>query len=252
MGFLDLAFVNEQGLLTFVECKLWRNPEARREVVGQILDYAQEISRWSYETLDACIKRSEKCSASSLWGVAQNAFNLTDEAAFIDRVSKQLRNGTFLLLIIGDGIRENTENIAGFLQKYAGLSFAFGLVEERLFLVPGSQRILVQPRVLAKTVEIGRLILTAEPGVTIEPPATPKNLQTRAAGTLTEALFIEEVAGSSALADELRDFFSRLKEAGFIIEPTARGRSLKIMPQGKEMNLLTLTSRWASHELRVR
>ena len=33
------------------KCKLWKNPEARREVVGQILDYATEISRWSYEDL---------------------------------------------------------------------------------------------------------------------------------------------------------------------------------------------------------
>src|ERR1700686_1798926 len=39
-GPLDLVYVNEHGLLTLVECKLWRNPEARRQVVGQILDYA--------------------------------------------------------------------------------------------------------------------------------------------------------------------------------------------------------------------
>ena len=43
VGPLDLVYVNEHGLLTLVECKLWRNPEARRHVVGQILDYAQEI-----------------------------------------------------------------------------------------------------------------------------------------------------------------------------------------------------------------
>ena len=28
-----------------IECKLWRNPEARREVVGQILDYAKVLTR---------------------------------------------------------------------------------------------------------------------------------------------------------------------------------------------------------------
>ena len=49
VGPLDLVYLNEQGLLTLVECKLWRNPEARRQVVGQILDYAQEISRWSFD-----------------------------------------------------------------------------------------------------------------------------------------------------------------------------------------------------------
>ena len=48
VGPIDLLFINPTGLLTLVECKLWKNPQARREVVGQILDYATEMSRWSY------------------------------------------------------------------------------------------------------------------------------------------------------------------------------------------------------------
>jgi len=44
VGPLDNLYVNQFGMLTLVECKLWRNPEARRKVVGQILDYAQEFS----------------------------------------------------------------------------------------------------------------------------------------------------------------------------------------------------------------
>lgn len=49
------------------------------------------------------------------------------------------------------------------------------------------------------------------------------------------------MVGTSSLAEELRVFFSRLKEAGFVLEPSARGRSLKIMPQGLRMNLMTLS-----------
>ena len=37
-GPVDALFANEHGLLTILEFKLWRNPEARREVVGQVLD----------------------------------------------------------------------------------------------------------------------------------------------------------------------------------------------------------------------
>src|SRR5688500_5405406 len=44
-GPLDIAFINPHGRLTLVECKLWRNPEARRKVVAQVLHYAQAISR---------------------------------------------------------------------------------------------------------------------------------------------------------------------------------------------------------------
>ena len=50
-GPLDIAFINPFGRLTLVECKLWRNPQARREVVAQVLHYAQAISRWSYSDL---------------------------------------------------------------------------------------------------------------------------------------------------------------------------------------------------------
>ena len=40
-GPIDNFMVTSSGLPVLVECKLWRNPEGRREVVGQILDYAR-------------------------------------------------------------------------------------------------------------------------------------------------------------------------------------------------------------------
>ena len=33
-GSIDLVYVNESGFITIGECKLWRNPEARRKVIG--------------------------------------------------------------------------------------------------------------------------------------------------------------------------------------------------------------------------
>ena len=43
-GFIDLVFMNDEGYLTLVETKLWRNPEARRTVVAQLIDYASHVS----------------------------------------------------------------------------------------------------------------------------------------------------------------------------------------------------------------
>jgi hypothetical protein len=40
-GACDLIYLNENGFITIGECKLWRNPEARRQAVGQVLDYAR-------------------------------------------------------------------------------------------------------------------------------------------------------------------------------------------------------------------
>ena len=56
-GPIDNFMVTPSGLPVVVECKLWSNPEGRREVVGQILDYAKELSRWSSSDLQREVSR---------------------------------------------------------------------------------------------------------------------------------------------------------------------------------------------------
>src|SRR5437762_12336259 len=50
---IDNLFISPKGLLTIVETKLWRNPEAHRTVVAQILEYAHTLETWHYGDLDA-------------------------------------------------------------------------------------------------------------------------------------------------------------------------------------------------------
>ena len=47
-GPLDIFMITPNGDLVIIETKLWSNPESRRKVVAQILDYAKELSTWSY------------------------------------------------------------------------------------------------------------------------------------------------------------------------------------------------------------
>ena len=49
---IDNLFVSPSGRLTIVETKLWSNPEATRQVVAQILDYAVRVSSWDYSELE--------------------------------------------------------------------------------------------------------------------------------------------------------------------------------------------------------
>ena len=97
-----------------------------------------------------------------------------DEASFIDAVSRNLRRGRFLLLIVGDGIREGVESMTEFLQQYAGLHFTLAIVELALFEVP-TGGYLAQPRVLARTTNIDRGIVTVDDGgrVSIRPSVVP-------------------------------------------------------------------------------
>lgn len=59
-----------------------------------------------------------------------------DEQRFHDALTANLRRGRFLLLIVGDGIREGVEAIAEYLQVHAGLHFSLGLVEMPIYLMP--------------------------------------------------------------------------------------------------------------------
>lgn len=128
-GPIDNLLVTASGLPILVECKLWRNPESRREVVGQIIDYAKELSRWTSSDLQREVSRRLGVSGNAMLDLVRAVDPSVDEIAFNDALSLNLRRGRFLLLILGDGIREGVEAIAEYLQRHAGLHFSLGLVE---------------------------------------------------------------------------------------------------------------------------
>ena len=219
-GPIDLAYVSDQGRLSIVECKLWRNPEARRYAVSQILDYAKEISRWSYEELNAAVCRArarDKHPVASLFELVREQNDTIDETTFVDDVTRSLASGHFLLLVVGDGIREGVERIAEYLTQSAGLRFTFGLVELAIFDMPEGSAggIIVEPRVLAKTVEIERAVVRrADAAVVVEdPPATPGRRGGRP--PIKEEEFYDQIKRvDPALPDRVRTFFQRCTEHG--------------------------------------
>ena len=99
--------------MTVVETKLWRNPEARRKVVAQIIDYAKDLARRSYSELVAAVKTATGSTDAD--PIVAAACEEGDETAFIDHVSRNLRLGRFLLLIVGAGIREGVEEMSKWL-----------------------------------------------------------------------------------------------------------------------------------------
>jgi hypothetical protein len=160
-GPVDAVFVNPNGMLTLVECKLWRNPQARREVVGQILDYAKELSHWTYEDLQREVSRVLGRSGNVPYELVRQHDPALDEARFVDDVTRNLRTGRVLLLIVGDGIREGVENIVEFMQSHSGLHFTLALTELAIHQLEGSRRI-IQSRILARTAVINRSVVQLE------------------------------------------------------------------------------------------
>ena len=127
-----------------------------------------------------------------------------DEQRFHDALTANLRRGRFLLLIVGDGIREGVEAIAEHLQTHAGLHFSLGLVEMRIYITPNGDR-LVAPRVLARTVLVTRNVVALPEGYTLE---------------LTDEEEEEEIdPEQKARADEFQHFWSEFLEVLKLEDP---------------------------------
>jgi hypothetical protein len=168
-GSIDNLLITANGLPVLVECKLWRNPEGRREVVGQILDYAKELTRWTASDLQREASRRLARPGNVLLELVREAGNDVDEITFNDSLTHNLRRGRFLLLIVGDGIREGVEAIADYLQSHTGLHFTLGLVEMPIYSAPDGGRIIV-PRVLARTQTIVRTVVAVPEGHIVQEP----------------------------------------------------------------------------------
>lgn len=173
VGPIDNLYISPQGYITIVETKLWRNPEARREVIGQIVDYAQDMSTWNFEKLDMSVKQFNKKYNKSEVGIIETIRKYTDldpseESDLIDTITQNLQKGRFLLLIAGDGIREEVEALADFLNSSAQLQFTFSLVELHVYqLNPQSESdLLVIPQIVMRTREVSRAVVTVDDSLT--------------------------------------------------------------------------------------
>lgn len=162
-GPIDAAFINRDGKLTIIECKLWRNPEARREVVAQILDYARALKRWSYSDLQRQVSARIGAAGNIPFERVRAVHPDVVEQDFIDATARSLRSGRFMMIILGDGIREDVESIAELINRNAAAAFQLAVVEAALY-DSGDGGVAVQARVLARTRLIERIIVTSPDG----------------------------------------------------------------------------------------
>ena len=155
-GIADALYLTPDGQVVLAEFKLWRNPAARREVIGQILDYARALASWDYGDLEREVRGR---TGRSPFDIVSEACGKVTEHVFVDNVARRLKRGEFLLLIIGDGIREGVEEIVTYVQEHSGLRFNLALIEAALYRRDHSDDLIIQPRLLAKTELLPRTIL---------------------------------------------------------------------------------------------
>jgi len=213
--YVDNLLINPDGRICIVECKLWRNPDAVREVVAQVLDYAAELSRLSYSLLQsaaakACHKNDRDFLVQTVLGEGASDDQKVD---FIDALSQSLRNGAFLLLIAGDGIRPGLQQIADLLNR-STLGFSLGLVEIAFYANGEAGPFYAQPRVLFRTETVTRtvfILADKEGKLAIENVTEP----TTKPLTISEQEFFQKLAAvEPSYPGEVRGLIDAAKAAG--------------------------------------
>ena len=139
-GAIDLLFIDRDGLLTIVETKLAKNPEARRTVVGQIIEYASYISQWTAADVFRIANTYLKTNLDEFMeNMGEGGFLAED---FRSNVEQNLKDGKIRCIIAVDELIEPLRATVTFLNSYSNFDIlllqvsSFEESEERRVLIP--------------------------------------------------------------------------------------------------------------------
>jgi hypothetical protein len=114
---VDHLFVDQDGIPTIVEVKRSSDTRLRREVVGQVLEYAANaVSYWPVEKLQARFEdRCQRAGTDAMQALQTLLGDAADPAAFWGTVKTNLKAGKIRILLVGDSIPAEVRRIVEFL-----------------------------------------------------------------------------------------------------------------------------------------
>jgi hypothetical protein len=145
---LDHLFVDQDAVPTLVEVKRASNSQLRREVVGQLLDYAANAVRyWTVTDLASAFEATHADESDLV--LARLVGHEIDDAEFWERVSTNLAEGRARLIFLADRIPTELQAIVEFLNERLDPTEVLA-VELRQYRTPDGPQVLV-PRVIGMT-----------------------------------------------------------------------------------------------------
>jgi hypothetical protein len=145
---LDHLFVDQDAIPTLVEVKRAANSQLRREVVGQLLDYAANAVRfWSISDLTRSFEATHAGEASE--ALAGLLGEEADADEFWRQVAGNLAEGRVRLVFLADRIPTELQAIVEFLNERLEPTEVLA-IELRQFRTPDGLQVLV-PRVIGQT-----------------------------------------------------------------------------------------------------
>ena len=148
--YLDHLFLDQDAVPTLVEVKRSTDTRIRREVIGQMLDYAANaVVYWKVEELISCFETTCKLKncdpvteISNLIGIGESIDN------FWDRVDVNLKAGKIRLILVSDVIPNEMKRIIEFLNGQMNPAEIIG-IEIKQFV--GQQSRTLVPKVVGQT-----------------------------------------------------------------------------------------------------
>lgn len=145
---VDHLFVDPAGIPTLVEVKRSTDTRIRREVVGQMLDYAANgVRYWPQGSLRQYFEENVGGAEPARTLLAE-FLHSSDDDAFWERVEDNLRSGRLRLVFVADTIPATLRRIIEFLNEQMDRTEVIG-VEVQQYV--GEGRTTIVPRVVGRT-----------------------------------------------------------------------------------------------------
>lgn len=164
--FLDILAITETGKLILIECKLWKNPQARREVLAQAFEYASILQSLSYSDLSSKLRRHiNSGSEDPIIFALRSAGISVDESLLISRIDQGMKKGNFHVVIAGDGIRTDLVNLVN-SPAMTGMTVDLSLLEISVHQ-DGEGKTLLTPSVPQEIETVTRTVLISTEGMPV-------------------------------------------------------------------------------------
>lgn len=115
---VDHLFLDDEGVPTLVEVKQSSNTQIRREVVGQLLEYAANFTNhWSAERIRNSFESAWRDKGRAPEEVLQEAVGASDAEAFWATVDERITARRLRLIFVADAIPSELRQIIEFLNE---------------------------------------------------------------------------------------------------------------------------------------
>ena len=138
---IDFVFADQDAIPTFVECKRSDDTRARREVVGQMLEYAANGHYyWNKETLRSFAEQAAAARGQSLDDALRSLMPSTADSpdAFFETLEQNLREGQLRIVFFLERSPMELRSVVDFLNKQMERSEVL-LVEARQYRWEGTR-----------------------------------------------------------------------------------------------------------------